>query len=369
MTAFLKKSILAVLLVSFIFMPVAFRTSQINQPQSKQAFSLPLDYGLNINRADATMPVLDIFQLFMDQIFDILLETLKLAVVDMLVNQIVAVVQGQNSDGQISGGPQFITSWLSFLGKRAQAGIDAIIGAVDTANICAPFASQLRRAVRPASSPGGTGRAEFKLAISCNWAGITLNQATEDLQSFYNDFSNGGWDGYASLLQPQNNFYGGLLQSLDREEIAAQVEQDAGQNEGLSSRGYLGTAQCSDEGGIGNFDCIDRSITTPGDTFAAAVDRSVGSRIDYIVNAQSWPAIVAVVVEGFMSNLISGDSGGLLAYEVPSGSLLPTSDFITSFLGDLGLTLTAPFDLFSDSGSGGNSGGSSGGGSGSFFSF
>lgn len=249
-------------------------------------------------------------------VFDVLMEYFKLKILDMMVNQIVAWINGGTT-----GKPQFITDWRGFLGQAAKDATNIVINEVDKASgglICTPFANQLRNLLRPIGIPGISS---FQYSLSCS-----LDRIVQNINAFYGDFSQGGWNGYLTMVQPNNNYYGNVISILDANELLAQANQKAAQNGGISSLGFLSTQRCKTRDEFSG-QCYEYENTTPGKAIGESVDRAVGNRIDYIVNSKQIVTIVAIVIDGFINKLIGAGINGLLGYGtttvVPSGGYIP----------------------------------------------
>lgn len=252
------------------------------------------------------------FDIFVQNTFKILLETFKLRLLDMMTNQIVDWINGD----EVSG-PKFIQNWENFLGKQSTLARDILIDSIDKAylggQLCSPFALNIRNLLRRPGFNFGQ-----QIIPSC-----TLDRVVANINSFYSNFSNGGWAAYSAVIQPQNNFYGNFIQILDSDELLRASKQRAAQNEGLAGQGFLPIKRCKipdiDEvTGLETGACLEYETTSPGKVAGDAVSRAVGNRFDYIPNIQQFPAIAAVIVDAFVNKLIRSGVNGLLSYSSPN---------------------------------------------------
>jgi hypothetical protein len=266
---------------------------------------------------------LQAFETWWHFIFLVLMELFKLRVLDTMTGQIVAWITGGNG-----GLPQFVTNWQNFLGDQGQLAADIVLSQIDQAAgglLCTPFAAQLQLALRPPSLPRFGLNLDlprlgsFPYNISCS-----LDQIVGNVQNFYNDFNQGGWLGFETLLEPNNNYYGTLAETLDFQDQLTAAKVEAARNEGLAGQGYLGTRLPFDLSGLG---LQEFNITTPGFSIGETVNRAVGNRFDYIVNAQQMASLVAVIVDGFLNKLIGSGDEGLLGY---GNTANPGPGFISS---------------------------------------
>src|SRR3989344_8092626 len=277
--------------------------------------------------AKTALNTLDIFNLdwWIQYVFKIALEYFKLMVLNMMTDQIMSWINGANSSG-----PQFVTNWTNFLAKGASQARDSVISLVDQAffagKLCAPFDRPLRNFLRTPTQ----NYPSLNLQISC-----TLDKIVANVQSFYNNFANGGLAGYAAMIQPQNNYYGNIIQIMDYDAISKAAATKAKENEGLASQGFIGIKRCkleefNHETGEPTGNCLEYEITSPGKLAAGAVDRAVGNRFDYIGNAEQIASVVAIVVDGFINKLIGSGINGLLGFFSNAGASNPNTDTVFS---------------------------------------
>ena len=114
---------------------------------------------------------------------------------DMLVDEIVVWIQG-------GGKPLFVQNWQAFLGAYGAGITGDLVHQLGLGDVCRPFGIQLQLAVLQPP--------RFSRQISC-----TLDQIVGNLVNFYNNFRAGGFIAYRELWQPQNNFYGSILLTMN----------------------------------------------------------------------------------------------------------------------------------------------------------
>ena len=262
------------------------------------------------------------FNKWVQYVFKVLLEYFKLKLLDMLSTQIVNWI----TNGAL-GNPQYITNWQNFLGQASVDALNITINEVDKASgglICTPFANQLRNLLR--ANIGVPGISGFQYSLSCS-----LDRIVQNINAFYLDFSQGGWAGYLSLMQPNNNYYGNVISILDFNQQLEAAKQRAAQNEGIASLGYIGVKRCkvpTDAFGPGG--CAEWEVTTPGKALAATVDEAVTNRFGYIFGMDQFASIIAILVDSTLNKLIGVGVNGLFGYAAsyPSPSYIsPTIDF------------------------------------------
>jgi len=251
-------------------------------------------------------------------------ETLKDVLVHRLVQQTIGWIQG-------NGKPKFVTNWKSFLGDVANQAAGDFLYRINP-KLCSSFGPMIRVALTPVTTAPDKG-------ITC-----TLDQVMSNVQSFYDNFSSGGWIAYGATLQPSNNFLGAYFQASDMMMIEKAEKTQAKESEAKSSSGFLGTKMCvkweyrtsansnvnvtastcpasglNPDGTLcttrsitGSMTapkqekiCVEEKTTTPGDMVAKALGDIPGAPLQRIVNAQDITALVNALVNAAMSKLVS----------------------------------------------------------------
>ncbi len=266
------------------------------------------------NLAEANKDIVDDILDILDKV---LLQTLKKRILDMMVDQIIGYVQGE-------GSPRFVTDWKGFMDDVAQGAVGEFAKELGLGFLCSPFSLQLRLALLPVQR------------FPVNQFDCTLDKIVGNIQNFYDDFRNGGWVAFDSALQMNNNYYGALILGMTAKHNAiAEALGVAGQELSVGS-GFLSAKRCIDELGIevppdqveAYRAAVQRDrtgtrkltcdIVTPGRTLGAAVEKAVGTDIDFIVNAQDLSAYVAAIADALINRVIK-EGFGLLGVSTPNG--------------------------------------------------
>lgn len=147
-------------------------------------------------------------------------DVLRKQLMAMLVNDIVKWIQG-------GGVPRGVTDWQQFLKDAANAAagtfIDQYLG---MGFLCQRFDVKLKIAL--------TAIPTFDESVKC-----TFSQIVANINTFLNDFSQGGWKAWISISEAPNNIMGAYLIALDKK-IGVQAEaEQAAQNEAIASSGFL----------------------------------------------------------------------------------------------------------------------------------
>ena len=128
----------------------------------------------------------------------VLLAKLKKRLLDKLVDQLVMWIQNPND-------PRLVGDFNQLLEDAAQAAVGDTIREIGLGRLCSgPLRARLELGLRPTQ--------RFSEAVSC-----TLDQVIGNVSAFRDNFTNGSWIGYQTLLEPQNNIFG--LRLLAAEQV------------------------------------------------------------------------------------------------------------------------------------------------------
>ena len=182
-----------------------------------------------------------------------------------LTNQIIAWINGGES-------PKFISNWEEFLMNAAdKAGGKFVEENLGLGILCEPFDFQIKVALSTNPPFGETAK-------------CTVSDIVGNVNNFYNNFEEGGWDAFVRISQPQNNIYGAYLLAEEEKSTRMEAQAKAAQNEGLASGGFLGAKD-----GDGN-------IKTPGSVLSYEANKAVDSSrqliqdsIANLIGNQEWP--------------------------------------------------------------------------------
>ena len=166
----------------------------------------------------------------LDKITEWLYDTALSIAVNLLINefqnQVVNWIAG-------NGKPKFITNWNGFLSDVAnKAAGQVIYNAIP--QLCTGLGPLIRATLLPVER-ADTG-------VRC-----TLNQVISNVNSFFNRFQNGGWVAYGYAMQPNNNYYGNLIELYDEQMREAVSAMNAAEKEAIASKGYLAVKRCVDD--------------------------------------------------------------------------------------------------------------------------
>ncbi|MDP3004442.1 MAG: hypothetical protein Q8N43_02990 [Candidatus Azambacteria bacterium] len=296
MSKLFNKKFLAVVFIALIIVSIA--------PKPVSA-SVPI-FEMN---PIVTGDVVNFGEMLFEWAFKIAAEALKRQLLNMIVDQIVAWIQG-------GGEPKFITDWPGFFRDAVDQAGGKFIQRIGLSQLCSPFKLLLGAAFIPIPT--------FTERTSC-----TLSRIGVNIDAFLENFENGGWIAWQEMvLKPQNNVYGAYLLAWDQYEIEKSAAVKAAASEAQAGRGFLGVKRCiashqeNTGDAAGEIEVCDKYETvTPGAVVGDLASKAVGSDIDYIVNAQDFAAYVGAIVNAILNRIfaegvgllhagLSGDAGG-----------------------------------------------------------
>ncbi len=255
------------------------------------------------------------------------LEALKKRILDMMVAEIIRWIQGGQE-------PRFVTDWEQFLEEAGNAAVGELAIELNLGFLCQPFSAQLQLAFSPEIEPS-----------FANQARCTLDDIVGNIDSFYKDFSAGGWIAYQEAWEPQNNIFGSYLMiSQERQHRVFEAEQ-AARDEAAAGGGFTsakacreaigGTSRDIDGDGILGDVAASCNIVTPGSVVEELTRRAVTADIDFIINADQLSTYLAAIADAVFNRLIRDGVAGLrgLSTNAAPGSDTPndpSDDFIGS---------------------------------------
>ena len=210
---------------------------------------------------------------FEDWLEEFVLTRLKKMLLDFLVSQIITYIQGNND------GAGFITDFEAFLSGAAaevvsKAGIEYL--GVD---LCQNFDIHL--------TINQTFATFQKPRFRC-----TLRDIVANVESFKNNFQNGGWLAYTESWKPMNNPIGGIITTTF--ELEGQIARSQGAKwlEAQVGQGFLGGR---DANGL---------IKLPGKTLGDLVSKAVGTDIDFLLTADQLGSYVNAIVDAMVNRVL-----------------------------------------------------------------
>lgn len=235
----------------------------------------------------------------MQQIISIILESFRLRLLDFMVQTIVDfIVSGPNG-----GKPQFILNAKNLLNETAVDAAATFLSNSKYAGLCEPFSFKIR------ASLIGSNR--------INQHACTLDMVVGNIRAFYNDFREGGWIGFSTMLGNENNFYGAMMEveaermvELYSEITNTKSKIDTG--EGMAPTEKCGYTYDSNHDGVSQAsECIFKKITTPGSAIAGQLQDALGVNIKGILSAKEFTTYIAWIINSVVFRLFQSGVSGL----------------------------------------------------------
>ena len=238
----------------------------------------------------------------------------KKKLLDMMADQIIQWING-------GGSPAFVTDWSAFLRKAADdVGGNFVSEWLGAGFLCKNISPQVQLMLaRPQT---------FDTAAVC-----TLSQIGTNIQNFYNNFTAGGWKGWLTISETQNNLYGMYFYALDQkwsaERLAAQTSSEAAQ----SAAGFLGDQVClryfkmSPTGnpddsievsftakeapkkgeppfGLTDANCTNWFTRTPGKVAADSLSKIVSKDWDWLLQSTEYSEYIVAIADAVINRTI-----------------------------------------------------------------
>jgi len=236
----------------------------------------------------------------------------------MLVHKLTEQIVMMIRTGGQGGGPLFVQDWNGFLLDAADQASGVFIKELNLTQLCEPFAPRLRLIF-------AGGRRSLQERYRC-----TVSTVMGNIQSFFNDFNNGGWQRWIELTQVQNNPYGQYLGLLEEKEKREALGVQKSLNEAMSANGFLGISECEnvdlrtvDFEGTGETPesvTAERcKIVSPGEFLKNRLFGAENSDIEQLNLADSFNEIIFAAFQTMIQTLFS--SGGLASSDIRSDAI------------------------------------------------
>lgn len=232
-------------------------------------------------------------------------EALKKALLDRMVAEIIQWIQ--NGDE-----PRFVINWQTYLEDAGQVAAGDFAQQIGAGFLCEPFSAQLELVFAPSPEISD----DLENGLSC-----TLDDMVGNIESFYDDFSNGGWIAYQEAWEPRNNIFGAyVIASGQRRQLINDAEL-AARDEALAGNGFLSPKACReaiggtgpdlDKDGVRGDIPASCDISTPGSIVEELTRRAVTADIDFLISANQLSSYLAAIADAAFSRLMRDGINGL----------------------------------------------------------
>lgn len=232
---------------------------------------------------------------------DTLMKPLARRIASLFVN---ATVDWLRAGGK-GGGPLFITDFQKFAEDALVNASGEFINQLGLSDLlCGPFPFAF-----DIGFFGGAGRNKYE-QFDC-----TIEDVVANMEDWQNDFNSGGWKAWHENMKPQNRSSSAFMLALDTAIVAGEQEREEATTKAGASGGMLPSQLCADvtyPTSAGTVVTEERCIdTTPQEAIATAVHDTLGSSMDWLVDADEISELVTAVAD-FAINQLMNEASGLL---------------------------------------------------------
>ncbi len=200
------------------------------------------------------------------------------------------------------GNPAFVTNPQQYFTDIADGIAGEFIAGSDLNFLCSPFQTQVRLALQQSY----TQPRQYQ---------CTFSESVGNIQAFYDDFNQGGWDAWYEVTQNNaNNPYGAYLEAeLDlnsriAESVNLKKEQLDWSSGFLSYEKCLGTEVLNNQ--TGQTECIGAMETvTPGVTIKGQLDKVLPSGLEKLVRVEHIEQLISSFASGLLNRYVFGSRG------------------------------------------------------------
>lgn len=241
-----------------------------------------------------------------------------------------------------NGGPAFVRNWKNFQTDSQYRGEGVFRAMLSNTRLCNYFGNDLKSlfgATKKTSVPQNTRTDNldpYALRANCTMP------SNFSMTNYQKDFSgNGGWNAWSRMLEPQNNYYGLLFQSLDEVARQRSLEQSSDLNQVVANKGFTGKSgsgandSCKTKDANGK--CLEyKDIKTPGTVISDSVAATVQQELAWVTNVHAIGEVVSAATEVLLNRLIdlsNPNEGDYTVYHGPQIQDLSPADS-----GGVGLT-------------------------------
>lgn len=223
-------------------------------------------------------------------------------VLTALSNSLINKIRGSGRDG----GPAFVRNWRNFITDAQYRGEDIFKAVLASTPVCGYLDKNIKDTFGVAANVQISFRGNnvrvgdldpFNLRAAC-----TL-PSNFDMAAYRNDFAgNGGWEAWSRLMEPQNNYYGLLFESLNELNQQRSLSEAADLAEATSGSGYTSVRDgCQDNlsnvSGGSNYAANARctfmgKVFTPADLLGKSAAATIDTEMGWLINSQQMADII-----------------------------------------------------------------------------
>ena len=209
------------------------------------------------------------------------------------------------------GNPAYVVDPKQYFTDLGDGIAGDFIAGSDLNFLCSPFQTQVRLALRNQYIQGPQ--------YQCTLTGVIAN-----IDAFYNDFNQGGWDAWFSMTQnSSNNPYGAYLEA--RLDLDSRIANTVGlANQQLDwNQGFLSYQICDGNSVPANISktgqeiCTDKTTgrpiekrtVTPGATIKSQLDKVLPSGVESLITVNHVEQLIQAFATGLLNRYVFGSKG------------------------------------------------------------
>lgn len=214
--------------------------------------------------------------------------------------------EGIAGNGTIS----FVRDWRELLeggqyrGENIFRAILADAATGDNATVCPYLREALAKAYNAESTIPGFNPAKYRLD-SLQYFKIENKCTLPDnfnVTDFTKDFRNGGWAVWDKLIEPQNNFFGIIANSIDELDKQRGLEERVNQYDALAGSGFVSKRSACTTGANRICTILGR-IETPGKILETTVQRSIDENYSWLTSSDDLGDLTAEMADSLYNSL------------------------------------------------------------------
>ncbi|MEK7227527.1 MAG: hypothetical protein AAB641_01385 [Patescibacteria group bacterium] len=222
------------------------------------------------------------------------------------------------------GNPGYVTDPKQYFSDIADGVAGDFIAGSDLNYLCSPFQTQVRLALLKSYNE--------LLPFQCTLTGVVKN-----IEGFYDDFSQGGWDGWFAMTQNNvNNPYGAYLEA--KIELDSRLAEKLGiESQKLDwGKGFLSWQDCieweilpgpTQDGQPLKGQCLKRGpIKTPGSIIESQLENTLGTGLRQLELADEFDELIGALLGQLLEKSVFSAKGLFQASKVSSGPFGPSPE-------------------------------------------
>lgn len=294
-------------------------TRKINDGLQGIARRIPKLAGFLNPLSIAEVPVGEGFQRSKESIGDVLTRCAAREILSKMSRDITNVAR----TGGRNGGPSFVRDWRNFQTDAQYRGERVFRAVLSNTKLCDHFDQDIKglfgvkkkTPLRDQNTRIGDFDS-FQLRAGCTLpSGFKIDEYKKDFGG------NGGWEAWSRLLEPQNNFYGALFQSLDEADRQRSLEESADINEVTANDGFTGKrgdnqGECAQYDDAGKCN-VYKKIKTPGKVISNAVAATFQQELAWVANTDELSELIATAVEVLINRVTDFSNPNEGEYIIP----------------------------------------------------